>query len=105
MEYANNPLYIKIFIRIAVAFLVRAGHFNKEEAEFEVNLIIERIGLEEFVKASGKTNLCNVPYCTMIRKGAKTRKNRQDKVGIALTLDRAVEHALYELIHIHGVSV
>ena len=95
-EFAANPAYIEIFIRVAVMFLVRNNLFTKEEAEFELELIKERIGFEKFIKAGGKGKFCNEPYITMIRVGATVKKNRKQRVEVALILDRAAEHALYE---------
>jgi len=94
-KFATHPEYIAIFIRIAVNFLVRAGHFTEDEAKFEIEMISERIGVAKFVEASGRGKFCNEPYITMIRVGATVKKNRKARVEVAMTLDRAAEHALY----------
>lgn len=94
-DYNKNEAYQLLFVRYAIFFLVRGGKFDKEQAKFELDLIKERIGLEDFLSGFGG-RFCNVGYIRMTRIGARVRLNRQDRIEIALTLDRAAEHALFE---------
>lgn len=101
-HFADNPKFINAFKRLALLFLVRGGLFDEENARLELKIIEDRIGLVEFVKAFGGCKFCNERYVTMVRVGAKVRKTRKERIDIALTLDRAAEHALFEVEHKNG---
>lgn len=97
MHY-DNPAYVEAFIKIAKIFIARLGLFpNEAEIEFEINLVLERIGLEKLEKSiGGKFN--NDAYITMLRIGAKTRLNRKLRIDVAGKLNKAMEHAYYEAV-------
>lgn len=97
MHY-DNPAYVEAFIKIAKIFIARLGFFpNEAEIEYEINLVIERLGLEKLEKnIGGKFN--NDAYITMLRIGSKTRLSRKERIPVAGMLNKAMEHAYYEAI-------
>lgn len=97
-DYNKNTNYHLLFIRYAIFFLVRGGKFNEEQAKFEIGLIKEKIGLEDFLNGFGG-RFVHADYIRMTRIGANVRLNRQDRIEVALTLDRAAEHALFEFLN------
>lgn len=98
-EFFAESIYIKEVVRLAVIFLSRDGFMPKDEARKEIDLINEKIGLENLYNdpdfAMGKP----MSYLTMSRIGRTHRMNRIDRVTFILTLDRAMEHAVYEVLH------
>ena len=97
-ESANSPEYIKIFIKTAIIFLTRTGEWTVPQASKEMSIIASRLGWETFLEGSGKSlKFGNESYIKLCRIGSTKRlANRQERISVALLLDRAVEHAMYE---------
>lgn len=89
-QIANDPKFIAAFKKVGVGFLVRTRKFNYEQAKFEINLIIERLGLESFISQPKNT------YLTLVRKGANVRLNRKDRLNVLLTLENVLNHSYVE---------
>lgn len=94
---AQNPIFILAWTRIAILFLERSPEWTYEEAKAEVALIKERIGLVAYVASAQKGGRFeNEAYITMLRVGSKKRLNRKKRVDVALALNNAINHALFE---------
>lgn len=89
-NFAIDPKFVKAFKRLAVAFLVRAEHFDGVNAVKEVDMIINRIGLTKLVENT------KLHYVRMTRKGARVALNRAKRLDIVLTLENAINHASIE---------
>ena len=96
MSFSTDPKFVTAFTRIAIMFLVRDKGFSFDDADFEIKLIKERIGLEKFVAASGKGKFDNEEYIRLVRIGAKKRLNRKDRISVSLSLSNAINHASIE---------
>lgn len=94
---AQNPIFILAWTRIAILFLSRNPEWSYEEAVAEVALIKERIGVDGYVAgAMNPSKFENDAYITMLRRGSKKRLNRKKRVDVALALNNAINHALFE---------
>ena len=96
MSFSNDPKFILLFTLIAIKFLVRDKGFTYDQAQFEISLIKERLGMEKFVAASGKGKFDNEAYIRMARIGATKSLNRKDRVSVSLSLSNAINHASIE---------
>ena len=94
--------FIAIWTKVATLFLTRdhADKFTPEQAADEVQLILDRIGIERlyqgFSGAERNLRLVNIPYIRLSRIGSKVALNRAQRVSIALSLDNAFNHASFE---------
>ncbi len=96
MSFSNDPKFITAFTEIACKFLVRDKGFSIEDADFEITIIKDRIGLEKFVAASGKGKFDNEEYIRLSRIGAKKSMNRKERISVSLSLSNAINHASIE---------
>jgi len=93
---AQNPIFIVAWTRIAILFLSRNENWTYEEAKAEVALIKERIGVDGYVAGANGGKFENDAYITMLRRGSKKPLNRAKRVEVALSLNNAINHALFE---------
>lgn len=98
--YLNNARYIEIYVALAINFLMRNHGWTYNNAKAEIDMIGERIGHADFIRAFNNPEYNNLKwgneaYVRMSRIGAKFKLNRHERVTIALTLNRAAEHAAF----------
>jgi hypothetical protein len=99
-EFYKDADYIKEVKRLFAVFASRmTPRVSSVEAYDELALIEEKIGLVNLLKDK---NLCNgkpTSYLTMSRIGMKMRTDRKKRINLMFTLDRAAEHAVYEIMY------
>jgi len=100
-KYLNNPEYIRNFVGLAITFIVRNHGWTVDEARAEMIIIKERVGYDALIRGFNDPNknikLVNEVYITLTRIGSKKKMNRAERVSIALTLERAADHAAYNV--------
>ena len=95
-QLSKETKFEKAFRSIAICFINRLGIMTLNEIEFELDLIINQIGIKNLEKSIGG-KFENKAYVTMSRVGAKKRLNREIRIDIAGKLNKALEHAHYEV--------
>lgn len=96
MSFASDPVFHREFRRLAVTFILRANLFAREEdAKHEVDMIFNRIGVENYIAAIGG-KFENEAYITMVRVGARVVLSRLQRIDIARVVNNAANHASVE---------
>lgn len=102
-KYLSNPEYIRNFVGLAINFIMRNHGWSYDEANAELRMIKERVGYVKLIRGFSdpykRIKFCNEVYITMSRIGSRKPMNRADRVSIALTLERATEHAAFNVDH------
>jgi hypothetical protein len=87
-----KDLNVRWFKDILFLFLCRDRSFSKDEATFEVNLIIN-LGMANLIESSKTSKLENDLYIRTSRIGATKTLNRQARIGIAMSINKAINHS------------
>ncbi len=90
----NSIEHKQVFKKIAAIFLGRCG-LTKEQANEEIEMMLDRVGFAKLIDAVGKGKHENAAYVRMSRIGANFTLNRQKRVSMAMSINKAIEHSDY----------